>query len=313
MKQKQPLPSWRECAAKRAILDFVRRVTTEGGPDFVPANERIAVFDNDGTLWSEQPVPVQWYFALDAARDRCADDPDLDEQEPFKSLLAGDLKAVAAQGLRGLAAILKLTHTGMTTAEYEDDVRRWLRTARHPKLKRPFTRVVFQPMLEVLDYLRANDFLTFIVSGGGADFMRVFAEETYGVPPSQVIGSTFRTHFELRDDVPVIVIDPEIDLYDDRAAKPVAIHKFIGRQPIACFGNSDGDREMLEWTTLGSGPKKGPRLGLIVHHTDGEREFAYDRQHVPSGQLDKALDEAPRRGWLLADMKRDWKTIFPPG
>lgn len=304
------LPSWNECTAKQFIMDFVRRVTSQVSPDFVPENRRIAVFDNDGTLWAEQPVPVQLYFAFDAAKERAAVSDKLKQQEPFKSLLAGDLKAVAAQGLKGLAEILKLTHTGMTTVEYEDSVRRWLQTARHPKLGRPYTGVVYQPMLEVLDYLRGNGFQTFIVSGGSADFMRVFAEATYGISPSQVIGSTFKTHFELREGKPVVVIDPEIDLFDDKAAKPVAIHKFIGRQPIACFGNSDGDREMLQWTTLGPG-SKAPRLGLIVHHTDAEREFAYDRQHVPSGQLDKAFDEAPQRGWVLADMKRDWKVVFP--
>lgn len=304
------LPSWNECAAKQAILDLVRRVTNQSGPDYVPENERIAVFDNDGTLWAEQPAPVQLFFAFDAAKERAEISTELKENEPFKSLLAGDLKAVAAQGLRGLAEILKLTHTGMTTAEYDDSVRRWLHRARHPKLGRPYTSVVYQPMLEVLDYLRGNGFQTFIVSGGSADFMRVFAEATYGIPPPQVIGSTFKTHFEVRDKTPCVVIDPEIDLFDDKAAKPVAIHKFIGRRPIACFGNSDGDREMLEWTTLGPG-SHAPRLGLIVHHTDAEREFAYDRQHVPSGQLDKAYDEAPKRGWVLVDMKQDWKAVFP--
>lgn len=307
-----PLPSWNDSDAKSAIMDFVARVTRKGGADYVPVNARIAVFDNDGTLWSEQPVSAQLYFALDAATERAASNPDLKEKEPLKSLITGDLQAVAARGPKGLAEILKLTNTGMTTVEYEDSVKRWLRTARHPKLDCPFTEVVYQPMLEVLDHLRAHDFLTFIVSASGADFMRVFAEETYGIPPPQVIGTTFKTHFELRDGVPVVVIGPEIDLYDDGAAKPAAIHKFVGRQPIACFGNSDGDREMLEWTTLGPGAR-APRLGLIVHHTDGAREFAYDREHVPSGRLDKALDEAPGRGWVLADMKRDWKTIFPPG
>ncbi|MET0988548.1 MAG: HAD family hydrolase [Steroidobacteraceae bacterium] len=302
------LPSWNDCPAKQAIVRFVARVTR--GRDAVPPNERIAVFDNDGTLWAEQPVPVQIYFALDAAKERAASDPALKDQEPFKSLLAGDLKAVAAQGMKGLAAILKITHTGMTTVEYEASVRHWLQSARHPKLDRPYTRVVYQPMLEVLDYLRANGFLTFIVSGGSADFMRVFAEETYGIPPPQVIGTTFKTHFELREGVPVVVIDPELDLFDDKAAKPLAIHKFIGRQPIACFGNSDGDFEMPEWTTLGSGVNS-PRFGLIVHHTDAEREFKYDREHVPSGQLVKGLDEAYTNGWVLADMRNDWKTVFP--
>jgi hypothetical protein len=197
----------------------------------------------------------------------------------------------------------------MTIKEFEESVRDWLHTARHPTLDRRYTRLVYKPMLEVLDYLRTNGFLTFIVSGGSADFMRVFAEETYGIPPSQVIGTTFKTHFEIREGIPVIAIDPELDLFDDKAAKPAAIAKYIGRQPIACFGNSDGDREMLQWTSRGIG-SKAPRLGLIVHHTDAEREFAYDREHVPSGQLDKALDEAPAYGWVVVDMKKDWKTVF---
>ncbi len=306
------LPSWNESPAKLAILDFVGRVTREGGPDYVTPNKRIAVFDNYGTLWCEQPLPVQLYFAFEAAREKAAENPGLGEKEPFKSLLAGDLKAVAAQGLKGIGEIIKLTHTGMTMKEFEESVLTWLKAARHPKLDRPFTQVVYQPMLEVLDYLRANNFLTFIVSGGSADFMRVFAEETYGIPPPQVVGSTFKTHFETREGVPVIAIDPEIDNFDDKAAKPAAIAKYIGRQPIACFGNSDGDREMLQWTSRGVG-NKAPRFGLIVHHTDAEREFAYDREHVPSGQLDKALDEVPAYGWLVADMKNDWKTVFPEG
>lgn len=304
------LPTWNDGSTKQAIIDFVDKATKEGGPDYVLPNQRIAVFDNDGTLWCEQPLPVQLYFAFDAARVTAGKDSALSGKEPFKSLLAGDLKAVAEQGLNGIGEILKLTHTGMTIKEFEESVHRWLQKARHPKLDRLFTQVVYQPMLEVLYYLRANGFQTFIVSGGSADFMRVFAEETYGIPPPQVVGSTFKTHFEMRDGVPVIAIDPEIDNFDDKAAKPAAIAKYIGRQPIACFGNSDGDREMLQWTSRGIG-NKAPRFGLIVHHTDAEREFAYDRQHVPSGQLDKALDEVEEYGWVLADMKTDWKTIFP--
>jgi phosphoglycolate phosphatase-like HAD superfamily hydrolase len=304
-----PLPSWNEGKTKQSILDFVSRVTKDGGTDYVPPNKRIAVFDNDGTLWCEQPLPVQLFFALDTAKEKAAKDPELFKTEPFKSLLAGDLKSIAAQGLKGFLPIFKITHSGMTLMEFDDSVRNWLKTARHPKLNRPYTEVVYQPMLEVLDYLRSNGFLTFIVSGGGADFMRVFAEETYGIPPPQVIGTTFKTHFEMRDGVPVIVIDPELDLFDDKAAKPVAIAKYIGRQPIACFGNSDGDREMLQITIRGRAAKV-PGFGLIVHHTDAEREFAYDRQHVISGQLDKALDEVNEYGWILADMQKDWKTIF---
>jgi phosphoserine phosphatase len=310
-KNAEPLGSWNEGRAKQAIIDFVTRVGTEGGPDHVPPNERIAVFDNDGTLWCEQPLPVQLYYAFDAAKKKAVDDPELANREPFRSLRAGDHKAVAAQGKPALLEIIKLTHTGMTIKEYEESVHAWLQTARHPTLDRPYTELVYQPMLEVLTYLRENGFLTFIVSGGSVEFMRVFAEKTYGIRPQQVIGSTFKTHFETRDGVPVILIDPEMDLFDDKAAKPVAIAKYIGREPIACFGNSDGDREMLQWTSRGVGTTASLRLGLIVHHTDAEREFAYDRGHVLAGKLDKAWDEADEYGWVLADMKNDWKTVFP--
>jgi phosphoglycolate phosphatase-like HAD superfamily hydrolase len=303
------LPSWNEGITKQAITDFVRRVTRDGGPDYVTPNQRIAVFDNDGTLWCEQPMPVQLYFAVDAARKKAGEDPQLAAKEPFKSLLAGDFKSVGEQGIKAIGQIILQTHTGMTIREFEESARAWLKTARHPKLDRPFTQVVYQPMLELLDYLRANGFFTFIVSGGTADFMRVFAEETYGIPPQQVVGSTFRTHFEMRDGTPVVVIDPELDHFDDKAGKPAAIAKFIGRQPIACFGNSDGDREMLQITSRGLGPV-GSRFGLIVHHTDADREFAYDRDKVLTGQLDKALDEITDFGWVLADMKTDWKVVF---
>jgi len=303
------LPSWNEGTTKQAIVDFVTRVTDEGGSDFVSPNRRIAVFDNDGTLWCEQPLPVQVYYAFDAAKEKASNDPELASREPFKALLTGDMKGVSAQGMPAIIEIVKETHTGITIKEYEESVQTWLQSARHPTLERPFTELVYQPMLEVLTYLRANGFLTFIVSGGSVEFMRVFAEETYGIAPPQVIGSTFRTHFETRDGIPVIVIDPEIDLFDDKAAKPAAVAKYIGRQPIACFGNSDGDREMLQWTSRGIGVD-APRLGLIVHHTDAEREFAYDRGHVLSGKLDEAWNEAADYGWVLADMKNDWKTVF---
>lgn len=306
------LDLWNDGAAKSAIVDFVARVTAKGGADFVPPDERVAVFDNDGTLWCEQPLPVQLYFALDRAAAYAKARPEVAAQEPFKSLLARDMGALRTQGMKAVLEIVKVTHTGMTATEFEASVREWLAGARHPKLGRPYTELVYAPMLEVLDYLRDNDFHTFIVSGGSADFMRVFAEATYGVPPHKVIGTTFKTHFEMRGGKPVIAIDPALDVFDDKAAKPAAIHKFIGRQPIACFGNSDGDHEMLLWTTRGTG-SKAPRLGLIVHHTDAAREFAYDREHVPSGQLDKALDDAVDNGWVLADMARDWRTVFAPG
>jgi haloacid dehalogenase-like hydrolase len=305
-----PLPSWNEGAAKKAILDFVRRVTAEGGPDFVPVNERIAVFDNDGTLWCEMPVPVQAFFMADRIKALAPRHPEWQTTEPFRSLLAGDKKGLMAQGEKGIAEIGMATHAGMTTEEFNQIVWDWLATARHPKLDRPYTKAIYQPMLEVLQCLRAQGFSTFIVSGGGVEFMRVFAEDVYGIPPQQVVGSTIKTHFEMRGSTPVLVRDPALDYFDDKAGKPVSINKYIGRRPIACFGNSDGDREMLMWTTLGR-PDRRPSFGLIVHHTDGEREFAYDRQHVLSGQLDKGLDEARDYGWVLADMKNDWKTVFP--
>jgi hypothetical protein len=307
-----PLPSWNDGAAKAAILDFVARVTAEGGRDFVPVNERVAVFDNDGTLWCEMPVPNQALFIADRVKALAPQHPQWQTTEPFRSLLAGDRQALMAQGLKGIAELAMATHAGMTTYEFEQIVQEWLATAKHPVLGRPYTQTIYQPMLEVLHLLRAHGFATFIVFGGGVEFMRVFAEETYGIPPQQVVGSSIKTHFELRAGTPVLVRDPELDFFDDRAGKPVAINKYIGRRPIACFGNSDGDCEMLMWTTLGRADGR-PSFGLIVHHTDAEREFRYDREPVLSGQLDKALDEAPGCGWVLADMKTDWKTVFPAG
>ncbi len=311
MANKDPLPSWHDGPTKQAIIDFVTRVTDEGGSDFALPKQRIAAFDNDGTLWCEQPLPVQLYYALDAAKEKASNDPELAGKEPFKTLLTGDTKGTLTQGLKAVMEIVTVTHTGMTIKEFEESVAAWLQTARHPTLNRPYTECVYQPMLEVLTYLRENGFLTFIVSGGSVEFMRVFAEKTYGIAPPQVIGSTYKTHFETREGVPVIVIDPEMDLFDDKAAKPAAIAKYIGRQPIACFGNSDGDREMLQWTTRGVGTTAPLRFGLIVHHTDGEREFAYDRGNVLVGQLDEAWNEAEEYGWVLADMKNDWTTVFP--
>lgn len=308
MSKKDPLPSWIESNAKTAIIHFVRRVTNEASSDFVPVNERIAVFDNDGTLWCEMPAPVQALFAGDRLRKLASQHPEWLTTEPFKSKLNGDLKGLMAQGIKGIAEIAMATHAGMTTEEFAEIVRDWLSIAEHPHLQRRYPRVVYQPMIEVLKFLRANGFATFIVSGGGVEFMRVFAEEVYGIPPHQVIGSTIKTHFEMRDGNPVLMRDPALDFFDDKAGKPVNINKCIGRRPIMCFGNSDGDREMLIWTTRGN---KRPSFGLIVHHTDGEREFAYDRQHVLSGQLDKALDEADSYGWVLVDMQRDWKVVFP--
>ena len=301
-----PLPSWNDGAAKQAVVDFVARVPDPASPDFVPVPERIATFDNDGCLWSEQPVYFQLFFAMDRVREMAADHPEWRQQQPFRAVIEGDLEALKAAGEHGLVEIVAATHTGMTTAEFQEAVRGWITTARHQTTGRLYTEMVFQPMLEVLDYLRDNGFKTFIVSGGGIDFLRVWAEDVYGIPPEQVVGSSVVTRFEMRDDGPVLVRLPEIDFVDDKAGKPVGIDRHIGRRPIAAFGNSDGDLQMLQWTTAGD----GARLGVIVHHTDAEREWAYDRDsHV--GRLDAALDEAPTRGWTVVDMARDWKVIYP--
>lgn len=305
--QTDPLPSWNDGPAKRAIVAFVNRVTKAGGPDFVPVKDRVATFDNDGTLWSEQPLYFQFQFALDRVKVLAPQHPEWKTEQPFKAVLEGDTKALAASGEKGLGQLLTATHTGMTTDEFSAAVADWLRTARHPRFKRPYTELVYQPMLELLTYLRANGFKTFIVSGGEVEFMRVFAERVYGIPPEQVVGSTFATKFEAgTDGRPVILREPKIDFMDDGPGKPVGINKFIGRRPLAAFGNSDGDLQMLQWTTAGT----GPRFALIVRHTDAEREWAYDRQsHI--GRLDKALDEAARRGWVVVDMKQSWKVIYP--
>jgi hypothetical protein len=310
MEIQDPLPSWNDGPVKRSILNFVERVVSDGSEDFVPADERVAVFDNDGTLWCEMPVPVQLCFMVDRVRSLAPYHPEWQATEPFKSLLTGYSKGVLATGINGISDLAMATHAGMSVEEFSGIVRGWLSSAIHPILNRPFTQVIYQPMLEVLEFLRANGFVTFIVSGGGAEFMRVFAEDVCGVPPHQVIGSTTKSHFKLNGDMPLLIRDPELDCFDDKAGKPININKFIGQRPIACFGNSDGDREMLMWTTLGQADGR-PSLGVIVHHTDADREFAYDRQHVMSGQLDKGLDEAVTCGWVLADMKADWKTVFP--
>jgi len=300
------LPSWNEGTAKQSILEFVARVTTQGGPDFVPPEQRIATFDNDGTLWCEQPMYVQLAFALDRVKELAPLHPDWKDKQPFQAVLAGDLRALAESGEKGLAEIIAVTHAGMTTEEFEKIVSGWLSTAQHPRFKRPYTQLVYQPMLELLAYLRANGFKTFIVSGGGIEFMRPWSEGIYGVPPEQVVGSSIKTRFEMRDGTPVLFRLPEVDFIDDKTGKPVGINSHIGRRPIAAFGNSDGDLEMLQWATLAGG---GVRLGLIVHHTDAEREYAYDRQsHF--GRLDKALDAAALNKWVVADMKKDWKRIF---
>jgi phosphoglycolate phosphatase-like HAD superfamily hydrolase len=299
-----PLASRNEGAARKAIVDFVARVTQVGGPDYVAPEERIATFDNDGTLWSEQPYYFQVAFALDRVKAMAPQHPEWQEKDPFKSVLAGDLKGVFAGGLPGLAEIAMATHSAMTIDEFEVLAREWLATTRHPKTNKLFTEMVFQPMVELLAYLRANGFKTFIVSGGGVEFMRTFVEVTYGVPPEQVIGNSGKLKFEMRDGKPVLTKLPVLELFDDNVEKPAAIQKHIGRRPIAAFGNSDGDLAMLQWTTAG----KGARFALIVRHTDAVREWEYDRNAM--GQLDKALDEANTKGWTVVDMKNDWRRIF---
>jgi phosphoglycolate phosphatase-like HAD superfamily hydrolase len=301
-----PLPSWNDTAPKKAIIAFVEKVTKEGSPDFVPPNERIATFDNDGTLWTEQPMYFQAFFALDRIKALAPQHPEWKEKEPFASILRGEPEKALAGGEKAVVDLVMATHAGMTTEEFEKTVTEWLATAKHPKTGRPFTKMVFQPMLELLAYLRANGFKTFIVSGGGIEFMRPWTEKVYGIPPEQVVGSSGGLKYEFRDGKPVIAKLPELVLNDDKEGKPVGIQRHIGRRPIFAAGNSDGDFQMLEWTTTGA----GPRFGLIVHHTDAEREYAYDREsHM--GKLDKGLDEAPKRGWVLVDMKKDWVTVYP--
>jgi len=300
-----PLPSWKEGATKQAIFSFVARVTTPG-QDFVPVPERIATFDNDGTLWTEQPLYIQFAFTLDRVRELAPQHPEWKTKEPFKSILAGNIAGALAGGEKSLVPLLTATHTGMTTNEFEQIVKAWFATAKHPKSGRPYTECVYQPMLELLAFLRDHGFKTFIVSGGGIDFMRPVTEQLYGIPPEQVVGSSGKLKFELRDGKPIILRESGIDFVNDVEGKPLGIQRHIGRRPIAAFGNSDGDQQMLEWTAAGA----GARLMLLVHHTDGEREVAYDRLS-PIGKLDKALDEAKAKGWLVASMKDDWKSVFP--
>jgi len=306
-----PLASWNDTAAKEAIIRFVEKVTTEGSADFVPPGERIATFDNDGTLWSEKPMYFQLLFALDRVKTLAPQHPEWKNEEPFASLLKGNVKAALAGGEKAVAEIVMATHAGMTTAEFETVAARWIATARHPTTGRPYTEMVYQPMLELLAYLRANGFKTFIVSGGGIEFMRPWTGRVYGIPPEQVVGSSIKTEYEVRGGKPVLVRLPELNFVDDKAGKPVGINSYIGRRPIFAAGNSDGDLQMLQYTTIArNADDTTPRFGLIVHHTDAEREWAYDRDsHV--GQLDKALDEAPRRGWTVVDMKSDWKGVHP--
>lgn len=301
-----PLPSWNEGTSKQAIVKFVTETTRQGSPQFINEAERIAVFDNDGTLWTEQPAYFQALFVFDRIKALAPKHPEWKDKQPYKGVIEGDMKAVAAAGEKGLLQMLAATHTGMTTAEFEKVVSDWIATARHPKTKRPYNEMIFQPMLEVLTYLRANGFKTYIVSGGGVEFMRPWASKAYGIPPEQIIGSALKTKYEIRDGKPVLVKLAEIDFIDDKEGKPANINKIIGRVPVLAFGNSDGDKQMLEWTAAGP----GARFMGLVHHTDAAREYAYDRtSHF--GQLDKAWDEAVKKGWTVVDMKKEWKVVYP--
>ena len=301
-----PLPSWNESKAKESIINFVNEVTNETNPNFINPADRIATFDNDGTLWSERPVYFQLLFAIDRVKELAPQHPEWKTTQPFKAVIENDMKALAESGEHGLLKLVMATHAGMTTEKFEQIVKDWIATAKHSKTNKLYKEMVFQPMLELLDYLRTNDFKTYIVSGGGIEFMRPWVEEVYGIPPEQVVGSSIKVKFEMTDNGPVLRRLPEIDFIDDKEGKPVGIHKFIGKRPIAAFGNSDGDLQMLQWTAAGD----GKRLMVYIHHTDAEREWAYDRKsHI--GRLDKGLDEANEKGWTVVDMKNDWNVIYP--
>jgi phosphoglycolate phosphatase-like HAD superfamily hydrolase len=301
-----PLPSWNDGPAKQAIMSFVANVTKPGGPGFVPVPERIATFDNDGTLWAEQPMYVQLIFALDRVKALAPQHPEWKTKEPFASLLKGDVKNALAGGDKAIAEIVMATHAGMTTAEFERIVKDWIATAKHPRTKQPYTKMVYQPMLEVLAYLRANGFKTFIVSGGGIEFMRPWTEQVYGIPPEQVVGSSVKTKYEMQDGKPVLMRLPEMNFIDDKTGKPIGINAHIGRRPIAAFGNSDGDQQMLEWTQAGG----GARLMMLVHHDDATREWAYGPQSKIGTFSDSLMAEAKKDGWTVISMKDDWKRIF---
>jgi phosphoglycolate phosphatase-like HAD superfamily hydrolase len=299
------LPSWNDTAPKKAILAFVEKVTKEGSADYVPPNERVATFDNDGTLWAEQPIYFQFLFAMDRIKALAPQHPEWKTKDPFKSVLAGNMKGLLPLGEKGLLEIMARTHAGMTTSEFDQIAREWFKTARHPRFNRPYNEMVYQPMLELLGYLRANGFKTFVVSGGDVEFMRAFASETYGIPPDQIVGSTGKLKYQIQNGKPVLIKLPEVLFIDDKAGKPEGIENFIGQRPIFAFGNSDGDQQMLEWTAAG----RGARFTGLVHHDDAEREWAYDRKS-DIGRLDKAWDEAIAKGWTIVSMKDDWKRIF---
>lgn len=308
--QRDPLPSWNDTATKSRIINFVDDVTSPASPDFIPPVERIAVFDNDGTLWGEQPMYVQVAFAIDRVKALAPQHPEWKTQEPFASVLRNDIKGVAASGEKGLMQIFGATHAGMTVDQFDETVQQWITTARHPTTGLLYTQMAYQPMVELLDYLRDEGFDTFIVSGGGIEFMRPWTERVYGIPPQNVVGSSLKMKYEIPAGIPEIVKLPEVDLIDDKEGKPVGIASHIGMRPVMAFGNSDGDLQMLQYTTIPRSPNdNSARFGAFVHHTDAQREYAYDREsHI--GRLDKGLDEAPKRGWLLIDMRRDWNTIY---
>lgn len=304
--QTDPLPSWNDGANKQAIVEFVEAVTAEGGPEFVAPGDRIATFDNDGTLWVEHPFYTQLAFALDRVKAMAPDHPEWKTTQPFQAVLENDMEALGKAGEKGLMEIVAATHAGMSTDAFEKIVTDWIATAKHPKFDKPYTELVYQPMLELLAYLRANDFKTYIVSGGGIEFMRPWTEKIYGIPPEQVVGSSIVTEYKVIDGVPSLMRTPKIAFVDDKVGKPVGILTHIGKRPLAAFGNSDGDFQMLQYTTAGS----GKRLGMFVHHDDADREYAYDRD-THFGTLDKGLDDASKEGWHIISMKDDWKQIFP--
>jgi hypothetical protein len=306
VQQSDPLPSWNEGKSKQSIIDFVNEVTNEASPNYVKPEDRIATFDNDGTLWSEQPYYFQLQFALDRVKALAPEHPEWKDNPLFQAVMDNDIKKVLSFGEHGLLELVMATHAGMTTTEFEQIIKKWISTAKHPKTNKLYKEMVFQPMLELLDFLRSNGFKTYIVSGGGIEFMRPWTEEVYSIPPEQVVGSSIKVIYELTDTGPVLRKLPELDFIDDKEGKPVAIHKFIGKRPIAAFGNSDGDLQMLQWIAGGNGKS----LMVYIHHTDTEREWAYDREsHI--GRLDKGLDEANEKRWTVVDMKNDWKVIYP--
>lgn len=301
-----PLPSWNDGPTKEAIVGFVEKVTEDGGPDYVPPADRVATFDNDGTLWVEKPAYVQLIFAIDRVKALAPEHPEWKDKQPFKAAIEGDMKTLAASGKKGIAELVMASHAGMTPAQFQTIVGDWLAATKDPRFQRKYTELVYQPMLELLAYLRDNGFTTYIVSGGGIEFVRNFSELVYGIPPDQVVGSSIKTKYEVVDGEPTVMRLPEMNFIDDKTGKPIGITQHIGQRPLAAFGNSDGDFEMLQWTTAG----EGTRFGMIVHHTDAEREYAYDRDSEV-GRLDKALDAAVENGWIVVDMKDDWGQIFP--